>query len=211
MLKLIYLARRNPGFTFDQFVCRWRMHGARAMEAPMWRHAIGYVQAEPLQPTPVAGASGDYDAVACYMVRDDMFVDMNDEDMAGAMKMLEDELETFSGPIADVSLWVREEKIKPGELGGITAFLFFSDAAKARETGERFRDATALHRITLNLRDDSALGAEANTLPYEAVLELATWSPADLARVLESDGASLPSTPEVMTINREAVFWDRLS
>lgn len=28
MLKMIYLARRKSGFTFDEFVRRWRKHGA---------------------------------------------------------------------------------------------------------------------------------------------------------------------------------------
>ena len=42
MLKLIYLARRKPGFTVDEFVRRWRKHGALGMEQAIWRHAIGY-------------------------------------------------------------------------------------------------------------------------------------------------------------------------
>ncbi len=29
MLKLVYLAKRKPGFGFDDFVRRWREHGAR--------------------------------------------------------------------------------------------------------------------------------------------------------------------------------------
>ena len=57
MLKLMYLAKRKPGFTTDQFVCRWRMHGATAMAQPLWRHALGYIQAEPIRPAPIAGAS----------------------------------------------------------------------------------------------------------------------------------------------------------
>jgi len=31
-MKLIYLARRKPGFTPDEFTCRWRLHGARGMQ-----------------------------------------------------------------------------------------------------------------------------------------------------------------------------------
>ncbi len=70
MQKLIYLAKRKPGFSFDEFVCRWRKHGAFAMGRPIWRHAIGYVQAEPIRPVPIPGASEEFDAVACYMIRD---------------------------------------------------------------------------------------------------------------------------------------------
>ena len=74
MLKLIYLARRNPKLgSFDDFVRRWRLHGARGMEGAFWSQAVGYVQAEPVRPTPVPGTSEAFDAVACYMVRDRAF------------------------------------------------------------------------------------------------------------------------------------------
>ena len=43
------------------------------MEGDFWSQAVGYVQAEPIRPTPVPGASEDFDAIACYMVRDDAF------------------------------------------------------------------------------------------------------------------------------------------
>ena len=76
---------------------------------------------EPIRPAPLPGASDAFDAIACYMVTDDMFTRMTEADMPGALAMAEDELETFAGPIPEVSLWVREERIKPGELGGITA------------------------------------------------------------------------------------------
>lgn len=98
MLKLIYLAKRKPGFTFDDFVRRWRMHGARAMEQPLWRHAIGYVQVEPIRPAPIAGGSEEFDAIACFMVRDNMFAEMDEGDVEGARRMAEDELETFAAP-----------------------------------------------------------------------------------------------------------------
>ena len=172
MLKLIYLARREPGFTVDEFVRRWRMHGAKDMAMPLWRYALGYVQAEPIRPAPVPGASEEFDAIACYTVRDDMFTGMTDEDIVGAAGLAEDELETFSGPISAVSLWVSEEQIKTAEPGGITAFMFFENAETARAMAQRAFDAGDCNRITLNVRDDSVFGAQGNTLPYEAVVEL---------------------------------------
>ena len=99
MLKLVYLAKRKPGFAFDDFVRRWRMHGARGMEGSFWRHALAYVQAEPLRPTPVAGTSEAFDAIAIFAVRDDAFAAMTPDDIAGAKTMAQDELETFSAPI----------------------------------------------------------------------------------------------------------------
>jgi hypothetical protein len=164
------------------------------------------VQAEPIKPAPIAGASDDYDAVACYMVTDDMFTRMTDDDMPGAMAMAQDELETFSGPIPGVSLWVSEEHIKPGELGGITAFLFCADTSKARDIANRASGAAGLNRVILNLQDDSRGGPEANTLPYSAVVELSAGNVPDL----EAAASALLGDADVAVVTREAVLWDRL-
>jgi hypothetical protein len=96
MLKLIYLAKRKPGFTFDQFVRRWRMHGARGMEQSLWEKALGYVQAEPILPPPFASASSEYDAVASFILRDDAF-DVPPIREEGAA-MAADELRPLRGP-----------------------------------------------------------------------------------------------------------------
>ncbi len=206
MLKLIYLAKRKPGFTTDQFTRRWRKHGTLAMEQGLWREALGYVQAEPVRPTPIKEACEDFDAVACYMVNDTMFETMNEDDMAGTKLMLEDELETFAEPIFNVSLWVREESIKAGELGGMTAFQFFSSNEAARKAAVLASASTDLHRVILNERDDISLGAEANTLPYQAVVELATYHPAALQKL----DAEVLKAADLMVVTREAVLWDRL-
>jgi EthD domain len=210
MLKLIYLARRKPGFTVDEFVRRWRMHGAKAMAMPLWRYALGYVQAEPIRPAPVRGASEEFDAIACYTVRDDMFTGMTDEDIAGAAGIVEDELETFSGPISAVSLWVSEEQIKSGEPGGVTAFMFFKNAETARAMAQRACDAGDCNRITLNVRDDSVFGAQGNTLSYEAIVELSCCSTPALLTAVEANGQGLQVTSDLCVVTREAVLWDRL-
>lgn len=211
MLKLMYLAKRKPGFTTDQFVCRWRMHGATAMAQPLWRHTLGYVQAEPIRPAPIAGASEEFDAVASFIIRDEMYANMTEEDIAGAMKIAEDELQTFSAPIPTTAMWVTEEQIRPAELGGISAYLFFTDSAKARATAERANGKTQLNRITLNLRDDSSLGPDANTLPYSAIVELSTSSIESLAGAVETDRSDLLNDADLTVVTRDAVLWDRLA
>ncbi len=211
MLKLIYLAKRKPGFTVDDFVRRWRMHGARGIEQPLWRHALGYVQAEPIRPAPITGCSEELDAIACFMLDDAAFAQMSEEDLAGAAIMLEDERETFAAPITSTSLWVDEHRLEGAELGGNTAFLFFTEEEPARGVAERTRSATGLHRVTLNLkRDDGPLGPDANTLPYAAVVELSAVRIADLAAAVESDGDPLQSRAELTVVTREAVLWDRM-
>jgi len=104
MLKRIHLAHRKAGVGFDEFVRRWRMHGARGMAQPLWRHALGYVRAEPIRPAPIVGASEAFDAVAGFAIRDEMFADFTERDAAGASVMAADELETFAAPIPTISL-----------------------------------------------------------------------------------------------------------
>jgi hypothetical protein len=210
MLKLIYLAKRKVGFTPDEFVRRWRMHGAKGMALPLWRFALGYVQAEPIRPAPVASASAEFDAVGYYMVREDMFTGMGEDDFAGSVQMAADELETFSAPISNTSLWVNEQRIKAGELGGITAFLFLKSEATAVQAARRACAISGVNRITLNVRAESVLGPNANTLPYEAVLELAASSIPALVNAIEVYGPGLLSIEEHCLVTREAVLWDRL-
>jgi hypothetical protein len=210
MLKLIYLARRKPGFSFDDFVRRWRMHGARGMEQPLWRHALGYVQAEPIRPAPLPGASEDFDAIACFMIRDEMFAAMTEEDVAGSRVIAADELETFAAPIPTTALWVTEDRLRDGDLGGIAGYLFFADEALAREVAGRASSAGGLNRVVLNRRhDDGPLGPGANTLPYQAIVELSAGSVPDLAKAVGSGGDALGKA-DVAVITREAVLWDRL-
>ena len=165
MLKLIYLAKRKPGFSFDDFVRRWRMHGARGMEQPIWRQALAYVQAEPIRPVPLAGASEAFDAVACFALREETFAEFSEADAAGSAVMAADEAETFAAPIPTTSLWVSEERLVDGEWGGMAAYLFFADEARARDIADRLRTRSGLGRLVLNRRrDDGPLGPAANTL-----------------------------------------------
>jgi len=206
MLKLIYLAQRKPGFSFDEFVCRWRRHGALGMSLPLWRFALGYVQAEAVRSSSLDAASDDYDAVCCYMVQDEMFDRMTAEDMPGAAAMAADELETFSGPIPEVALWVSEEHIRPGPLGGFTAYLFCRDADNAAAITRQVADTATLDRVILNRRNDNACGPQANTLPFAAVVELSASTLHDL----QSAAGERLADADIAVVTREAVLWDRL-
>lgn len=204
MLKLIYLANRKPGFTFDEFVRRWRMHGATGMAQALWRHTLCYVQSEPIFPAAIAGATEAYDAIATYTVRDSLLSDITEEDVAGITITAEDELETFSQPIANVSLWVNEESIKAGPLGGYTAYLFFGELSAAHTVAERAKEASNLIRVTLNTANEAM--ADGNTLPYRAIIEMSAISIPELAESV----SHLVGTADVTVVTRNAVLWDRL-
>ncbi len=213
MIKLIYLAKRKPGFTPDEFTRRWRMHGAKGMSVSMWRHAVGYVQAEPIRPAPLPGACEDYDAVACYMVRDDAFTSppILPDDADANELMARDELETFSGPIMPVAMFVNEDVMKAGVLGGTSAYLFFSDAGAAREIAHRSEGAPGINRLILNVkRTDEALGSLQGGLPYAAVVEVSAADLPALREVIAHAGEGVLQAADVAMVTREAVLWDRM-
>jgi hypothetical protein len=107
-----------------------------------------------------------------------------------------------------------EERLLDGELGGVTAFLFFETfeaAASARSAAASLGSADGLTRIALNTRrDDGPLGPRANTLPFEAVLELSAPSLRALVTALESRGNALLAKADLAVVAREVVLWDRM-
>lgn len=108
--KLIYLARRHPSLTREQFTLRWREHGQLGMSLPRWRNIARYVHCD-LQ-APVDGTSGisdDYDAIGMVWHKSPTHraAHLSDGCSKGAMEA--DELKTFSTPIAEVCLVAREE------------------------------------------------------------------------------------------------------
>ncbi len=209
MMKLIYLAQKKPGFSRDAFLARWRRHGALGMAQPLWRHAIGYIQAEPIEPALIQGLSEDYDAIATFCLGDNMFSDLGADDAEGSRVMAADELETFATPIPEVSLWVNEEPIKPGDLGGFGAYLFYQDATAAIAAATVAASDPRSTRVFLNHRNDNLLGERANTLPYAAVVEFATASLDDLRDLLTAE-REVFCAADVAVATREAVLWDRL-
>jgi len=69
-MKFIYLAKRKPSFTHDAFVVRWRRHGALGMSISSGSQMSVYVQAEVIDPVPISGATGAFDAVAYLAYKD---------------------------------------------------------------------------------------------------------------------------------------------
>jgi hypothetical protein len=212
-MKFMYLAKRKPGFTADQFTCRWRKHGALGMSVAGWKHMLFYSQAEPIRPVPIAGASDEYDAVAHMVADSDRFYSAPDPaGIADAEMMLKDELETFEGNIPPVILWVNEKALKKGPPGGITAFLFFIDPRKAASVGDHYKTSDKALRVVLNnVRDDIQIPGVTPRLPYKAVVEVSAVDLANLKTIIEP-GATAPwRGADLAVVTREAVLWDRLT
>lgn len=207
-VKSIYLAKRAPKLSHDQYVMRWRQHGALAMSKAFFGRNRVYSQSEILHPAPMAGASDEYDGVS-YLIMEDK--QMTRDDMAELAAMVVDEYETFSGPILPVLLRVEETVLKPGPFGGVTAYLFFEDRAVAKSVGEHFAHADAPGRVVLNVkRDDLTFYDMSTQLPYNAVVEVSAFTLDQLKGVLEA-GATASRKADLTAITRECMMWDRMS
>ena len=207
-VKSIYLAKRNPKFTHDQFVIRWREHGALAMSQSFFaKHIHLYVQSEVIEPAPLPGAATEYDAVAYLMQTPEPH---SAEEVAELGRMVEDEYETFSGPILPVVMQTEERVLTPGAPGGVTAFLFFTDPEKAERVANAYHEAGSATRVALNLRLDFGVEGMSVDLPFPAVAEVSAPSLEGLRVVLGGAGDAWREA-DVAAITRECVMWDRLA
>ena len=207
VIKLIYLAKRNPALDPDGFTRRWRMHGARGMAGTIGKYTLGYTQAETARPVAIPGASDAYDGVACFTIYEAGLRDPALSHRTDGIDMLADERETFDTNVSNFSLWVTEEVMKPGDLGGVTAFLFFADGSKARQTAASYRDGPGARRLILNIRDPESPWP--SSLPYEAVVEIAADDVADFQAIVRAAPDALAGA-DVAVVTREAVLWDRM-
>jgi hypothetical protein len=212
-MKFMYLAKRKPGFTPDEFVRRWRMHGAVGLSTSFSRHMLLYVQAEVIHPAPIDGASDEHDAVAYLVTHDDAFFGTpSAEDAAGNETMLADELKTFSGPIPPVMIFVDEKVFKEGGHGGVTAFLYFVDPAYAQPVAAHYQNSDDAVRVVLNTeREDLALPGSEPVHPYKAIVEVSALDLGTLESILRPGDAEPWRSADLTVVTREAVLWDRVS
>lgn len=209
-LKSIYLAKRKPGFSHDEFVIRWRKHGALAMSQSFFYNRMKlYVQAEIITPEPWAGAAKDYDAVAYLIQRPGG--ELTSDELSELAFMVTDEYETFAGPILPVLLQTEETVLKDGPPGGVTAFLFFSDIEKAAQVAAHYRSSPQARRISLNTRrDDLTYGDMSSLVPYKAVVDISAASLGELTKLMGVSEVEAWRSADLVTVTRECVLWDRL-
>ncbi|MBL8266976.1 EthD domain-containing protein [Steroidobacter sp.] len=88
--KLMYLARRNPSLTAQQFTPRWRQHGALGMSMPRWKNIWRYVHCDVL-----SESGNDYDGVGIVWHKSPETRRAHREDTSSQATMEADELQTF--------------------------------------------------------------------------------------------------------------------
>jgi hypothetical protein len=209
MLKFMYLAKRKPGFTPEDFRLRWRQHGALAMTLPLWRNMALYIQADTIRPVPIAGASGEYDGFSYAVARDERaFKNPSPQEIADVKRLADDELETFEGPIPPIMMFVDDQVLKKGGPGGVTACLAFKDFEAAASVAKSYANKPTASRVVLNrVREDMIMPG--SNVPYRGTVEISAGDLEGLKNVLASDNGWRAAA--VAIVAAETILDDKLS
>jgi hypothetical protein len=176
--KLIYLARRNPRLSREQFMRRWRQHAAFSMGLARWSAIQRCAYCDVLPPSPgIPWAVEGYDGIADIWFRGDA-APADPEDRA---RLSADEIETFSDYVSAFALHTREVIVKPGG-GTVKATLFVRNTEPGGPGGFAARWARHADRALSLPRADLVRGYTRNTadrtgewgnakLPFDGVAE----------------------------------------
>jgi uncharacterized protein (TIGR02118 family) len=133
--KRLYLARRKPTLTREQFIARWRVHGRLAMSfmaKQSWDNVAAYIHFDPVREAAgVAGASDDYDAIGWIRFKS-IEARARHATFTDARVVLEpDEDEFFSDRVNKTGLVTWEIVPRDGPSSGITKFCFLKRRASS--------------------------------------------------------------------------------
>ena len=107
--KLIYLVRRPSGVDRDEFIARWRRHGALGMSKPRWVNIARYVHCDVVNfETDSPSMRTDFDGVGLIWHRSPKHRAAHRADAVSQGEMEDDEAKTFSEPIANSCLLAEE-------------------------------------------------------------------------------------------------------
>jgi uncharacterized protein (TIGR02118 family) len=163
--KRLYLARRKPSLTREQFLKRWRQHGELAMSFMArqdWQNVTAYIHFDPVrEASGIAGASDDYDAIGWIRFKDTEARRRHIQ-FGEARAVLEpDEDAFFSDRVNKTGMVAGETTLRDGPSSGVTKFCFLKRRSEmsAAEFDDHWRNqharllleaAPAMHRYAQN-------------------------------------------------------------
>lgn len=163
--KRIYLARRKPSLTYEQFRLRWRQHGKLAMgfmARQNWENVAAYIHFDPLRDAAgIAGTSGGYDGIGCIRFKSSD-ARARHVQFAEARAALEaDEDDFFFERVNNTGMVTSETVLRDGPARGVTKFCFlkrksalspaaFDDYWEKRHAPLLLQMAPTMHRYVQN-------------------------------------------------------------
>jgi len=217
--KVVYLARRNPGLSRDEFPARWRQHSLLAGSMPSIRPGFNQVAQciNLYDRDAVPRAALDYDGVNLLTLVDPAYASIPWQSDEVLELILPDELATFDGYVRHFSLTALEHVIAGGPMRPYCLILFLKRDRKM--TMEAFAPALiATHRAAAQAAGGRAIvNIVTDRQPgynYDAVTELWFDSEAQAKAVTRETAyvdAYLPARAEICDEWRTLTFMSRIN
>lgn len=214
--KLMYLARRNPALSAQQFTPRWRQHGALGMSMPRWKNIWRYVHCDVL---PESG--NDYDGVGIVWHKSPETRRAHREDTSSQATMEADERQTFDQLVVNFCALMAEHTVLPPTVTAKAKLIRFARSEDATP-GALLQDSAAhaerllngalgksLRGVVQNHAQPSETG-RAWGLPYEYIEELwfdSVQEAADARTTLRGVVPSACSGEPVAILTNEVVLY----
>lgn len=148
--KCIYLVKRNPALTEEEFPRRWRQHAKLAATTRLNNYFTGVVQcSREREADGFAGASREYDGVSLLDMRDrNATREIWDEPEQSAV-LAPDELLTFSRLIRECMITTEERVTRAGPYTGVLLLRFLRRAPGLSQEQFLSRWEEMLNRVEL--------------------------------------------------------------
>jgi hypothetical protein len=217
--KLMYLARRNPALSREQFTPRWRQHGALGMSMPRWKNIWRYVHCDVL---PESG--DDYDGVGIVWHKSPESRRAHREDTSSQGAMEADEVQTFDRLVVNFCALMEERTVQEPRPSARVKLIRFAKL-QAGVMREEFAADALLHAMNLlatpigqSMRgfvQNQAQPTETGRpwgLPYDYIEELWFDRVSDAARARTQLRHALPASCEgdepIAVLTNEVVLYE---
>jgi hypothetical protein len=216
--KLMYLARRNPALSREQFTPRWRQHGALGMSMPRWKNIWRYVHCDVL---PESGS--DYDGVGIVWHKSPEARLAHRQDTSSQARMEADELQTFDQLVVNFCALMEERVVEEPQQSARIKLIRFATCQEPVSRGDLQASARAhasnlsampVGRSMRGLTQNFAMPSESGRpwgLPYDYIEEIWFDSVQDAARARAELQGAFPGVCDgrapVAIITNEVVLY----
>ena len=179
--KLLYLARRNPRLSREEFPKRWRKHaasvGGGAPEVLSEIRSTHYCLVRPSREV-LPASSDEYDGVGLVRLHGLASIPAMHHHMVTNEITMADELRTFDTYVTNFGVFCAEEVVRDGELAGAALFHFVrrSPGVAPSDFSAAWREAIVMMSLYAVLSTTAACFCESTSPLYATVGRLNRFS-----------------------------------